>query len=44
MEENVPAYIVLSDASLVEIATYLPHNKEEFQIHSDYRGVFLPSL
>lgn len=29
-EENVPAYIVLSDASLIELATYLPHNKEEF--------------
>jgi ATP-dependent DNA helicase RecQ len=29
-EENVPAYIVLSDATLVELATYLPHNKEEF--------------
>ncbi len=29
-EENVPAYIVLSDATLMEIAEYLPHNKEEF--------------
>jgi ATP-dependent DNA helicase RecQ len=29
-EENVPAYIVLSDAALLELATYLPHNKEEF--------------
>jgi ATP-dependent DNA helicase RecQ len=29
-EENVPAYIVLSDATLIELATYLPHNKEEF--------------
>lgn len=28
--ENVPAYIVLSDATLIELATYLPHNKEEF--------------
>jgi ATP-dependent DNA helicase RecQ len=27
--ENVPAYIVLSDATLMELATYLPHNKEE---------------
>jgi ATP-dependent DNA helicase RecQ len=27
--ENVPAYIVLSDATLIELATYLPHNKEE---------------
>jgi ATP-dependent DNA helicase RecQ len=23
--ENVPAYIVLSDATLVELATYFPH-------------------
>jgi ATP-dependent DNA helicase RecQ len=30
-EENVPGYSVLSDASLIEIATYLPHNKEEFR-------------
>ncbi len=29
-EGNVPAYIVLSDATLIELATYLPHNKEEF--------------
>jgi ATP-dependent DNA helicase RecQ len=29
-EENVPAYIVLSDATLMELATYLPHNKVEF--------------
>lgn len=28
-EENVPAYIVLSDASLLELATFLPQNKEE---------------
>jgi ATP-dependent DNA helicase RecQ len=28
--ENVAAYIVLSDATLLELATYLPHNKEEF--------------
>jgi ATP-dependent DNA helicase RecQ len=29
-QENVPAYVVLSDASLVEIATYLPLSKEGF--------------
>jgi ATP-dependent DNA helicase RecQ len=29
-EENVPAYIVVSDATLMELAMYLPHNKEEF--------------
>jgi ATP-dependent DNA helicase RecQ len=28
--ENVPAYIVLSDATLIELATYFPHTKEEF--------------
>jgi ATP-dependent DNA helicase RecQ len=29
-EEGVPAYIVLSDATLVELATYLPMHKTEF--------------
>lgn len=29
-EEGVPAYIVLSDATLLEIATYLPLHKTEF--------------
>lgn len=29
LQENVPAYIVLSDASLIELATYLPHNRQE---------------
>jgi ATP-dependent DNA helicase RecQ len=29
VEENVPAYIVLSDATLMELATYLPHTLEE---------------
>jgi ATP-dependent DNA helicase RecQ len=29
-QENVPAYIVLSDATLVELATYLPLTKEAF--------------
>jgi ATP-dependent DNA helicase RecQ len=28
---NVPAYIVLSDASLLEIATYLPHTVDELR-------------
>lgn len=27
--ENVPAYVVFSDASLIELATYLPHTREE---------------
>jgi ATP-dependent DNA helicase RecQ len=29
-KENVAAYIVLSDATLLELATYLPHSHEEF--------------
>lgn len=29
--ENVPGYVVLSDASLMEIAAYLPRTKEEFR-------------
>lgn len=29
--ENVPNYVILSDASLVEIATYLPYNKDQFR-------------
>lgn len=37
--ENVPAYIVLSDASLMEIATYLPHNKDEFKNISGFGDV-----
>jgi ATP-dependent DNA helicase RecQ len=38
-EENVPAYIVLSDASLLEIATYLPHNNEELKKISGFGDV-----
>lgn len=38
-DENVPAYIVLSDATLMEIATYLPHNKEEFRKISGFGEV-----
>ncbi|OKS89134.1 DNA helicase RecQ [Mucilaginibacter polytrichastri] len=29
MNENVPAYIILSDATLLEMATYLPQSTEE---------------
>lgn len=29
-KENVPAYIVLSDASLAEVATYLPTSRQDF--------------
>jgi ATP-dependent DNA helicase RecQ len=28
-EENVPPYVIFSDASLMELATYLPHTKVE---------------
>jgi ATP-dependent DNA helicase RecQ len=40
-EENVPAYIVLSDATLMELATYLPFNKEEFSRISGFGEVKL---
>ncbi len=30
-EENVPPYVVFSDATLVEMATYLPHNSAEMR-------------
>lgn len=38
-EENVPAYIVLSDATLIELATYLPHNKDEFRRISGFGDI-----
>ncbi len=38
-KENVPPYIVLSDATLMELATYLPHNKEEFRKISGFGEV-----
>lgn len=38
-EENVPAYIVLSDASLIELATYLPYNKDEFRKISGFGDI-----
>ena len=41
VEENVPAYIVLSDASLLELATYLPHSKEEFSKISGFGQIKL---
>jgi ATP-dependent DNA helicase RecQ len=37
--EDVPAYIVLSDATLMELATYLPHNKDEFRRISGFGDV-----
>lgn len=30
-EENVPPYVIFSDATLVEMATYLPHNSAEMR-------------
>lgn len=37
--ENVPAYIVLSDATLMELSTYLPHNKDEIRKISGFGEV-----
>jgi ATP-dependent DNA helicase RecQ len=39
LEENVPPYVVLSDASLLEIAKYLPHNKDQFRRISGFGEV-----
>lgn len=39
--EDVPAYIVLSDATLLELATYLPHNREEISRISGFGEVKL---
>jgi ATP-dependent DNA helicase RecQ len=41
LAENVPAYIVLSDATLLELATYLPHTKEEFSRISGFGEIKL---
>jgi ATP-dependent DNA helicase RecQ len=41
MQENVPAYIVLSDATLIELATYLPLQKEDFAKISGFGNVKL---
>ena len=40
-QENVPAYIVLSDATLIELATYLPHSIEEISKISGFGQVKL---
>jgi ATP-dependent DNA helicase RecQ len=37
--ENVPAYVILADSSLLELATYLPHDKEEFRKISGFGDV-----
>jgi ATP-dependent DNA helicase RecQ len=41
MNENVAAYIVLSDASLIELSTYLPQNMEEMTKISGFGAVKL---
>ncbi|MCS3871569.1 ATP-dependent DNA helicase RecQ [Chryseobacterium ginsenosidimutans] len=51
-KENVPPYVIFSDATLMEMATYLPSTKEElnqisgfgaFKIEK-YGEIFLPSI
>lgn len=39
--ENVPAYIILSDATLLELATYLPQNTDELKYISGFGEVKL---
>lgn len=39
--ENVPAYIIFSDATLLELATYLPQNEEEIRKISGFGDVKL---
>jgi ATP-dependent DNA helicase RecQ len=41
MNENVPAYVILSDATLVEIATYLPQSLDEMRMVSGFGDVKL---
>lgn len=50
--ENVPPYVIFSDASLLELSSYHPNSKEElnqisgfgaFKIEK-YRGIFLPTI
>jgi ATP-dependent DNA helicase RecQ len=40
-EENVPAYVIFSDATLVELATYLPLNNQELSGISGFGSVKL---
>ncbi len=51
-QENVPPYVIFSDATLLELSTYLPNNKEElnqisgfgaFKIEK-YGELFLPTI
>jgi ATP-dependent DNA helicase RecQ len=39
--ENLPAYIILSDASLLEVATYLPQKMDELRLISGFGDVKL---
>ncbi|CAN5418559.1 hypothetical protein BH09BAC6_BH09BAC6_05040 [soil metagenome] len=41
LHENVPAYIILSDSSLVEMATYLPQSMDELRLISGFGDVKL---
>ena len=41
IKENIPPYIILSDASLVEIATYLPQSLDELRLISGFGDVKL---
>ncbi|MGZ3765519.1 MAG: DNA helicase RecQ [Mucilaginibacter sp.] len=41
MNENVPAYIILSDAALMEMATYLPQSLDELRLISGFGDVKL---
>jgi len=40
-QENVPAYIILSDATLMELATYLPQSMDELKYISGFGEVKL---
>ena len=41
LHENIPAYIILSDATLVEMATYLPQTLDELRLISGFGDVKL---
>ena len=41
LHENVPPYIILSDATLVEIATYLPQSLDEMRLISGFGEIKL---
>jgi len=41
LHENVPAYVILSDATLMEIATYLPQSLDELRMISGFGDIKL---